>query len=148
MADTTTAAPLIEQSELLLLLDRLARNPKGLVQEATDEQLSVKDGPVNGCEGDEKLTKHSKQALIDAPTETLCTYLKKNDAQVSKVKVTCRAELDKRRMLEEMDATFHEGEEAQDSVDPYSVNGNLEHDVSLGVGLQMPCFRSGKQKGH
>ncbi len=133
----------VMDSELQLVLERLVRNAKGLVLEATEEQLTL---------------------IINEPSESLMAHLKKSSEQVESVKVrcgrvrrswsaratafcglspcnvqrrvrrltvrrrpqsTCRVELARRAALEQMDALFHAGEEAEGAASWLGASGVL-----------------------
>jgi tryptophanyl-tRNA synthetase len=97
-----------ELSDLIALVERLGRSAKGLVQEATDEHLSL-------------LANASTATIIEAFAAQDSV---KSEAQVESVKRYCRVELERRAQLEAMDKEFHAGEGAEDDVTPYHVSAS------------------------
>ncbi len=99
-----------ELSDLIALVERLARNAKGLVQEATDEHLAL-------------LASSDVQVLMNAFSSLDAA---KTLAQVEAVQRFCVVELERRRQLEAMNTAFHAGEGAEDEVNPFSVKSGSE----------------------
>ena len=93
-------------SELVALAERLSRSAKGLLVEATVDHLL--------------LLQNTPNAELNEAFEA-ATGAQKSDAQLDALKSMCELELKRREKLEAMDTLFHEGEGAEDHVDPFKV---------------------------